>query len=146
MWDQEEDIQTKEILLTVNVGQSVTLLQGIVQKEPVLEFVMGAHARVGRDSPVLLLDHFPELLSLICSFAGIYITTDSEYSERCFNSLFTEIRHLTNTRRRGFWIVFSWKSKSRTSPMQYLSRGPSRRFCEVDIILEELNFILSIVY
>jgi hypothetical protein len=50
MQDQEEDIQAKEFRLTVNAGQSVTLIQGIVQKEPVIAFVMGTHARVGRDS------------------------------------------------------------------------------------------------
>ena len=112
----------------MNAGQSVTLLQGIVQKEPVVAFVMGTHARVGRDSPVLLLDSYPELLRLICSFAGIwreltpgvairaqypddtasyYITTDSECSERCINSLLKEIRHLTNTRKGRFLDRFA---------------------------------------
>ena len=120
MQDHEEDIHTKWFLLTVNAGQSVTLLQGVVQKEPVLAFVMGVHARVGRDSSVLLLDRYPELLRLVCSFAGIwreltpgvairaqypddtasyYITTDSECSDRCFRRLLTETTTNTHTAR-----------------------------------------------
>ena len=128
MQDHEEDIYTKWFLLTVNAGQSVTLLQGVVQKEPVLAFVMGAHARVGRDSSVLLLDRYPELLRLVCSFAGIwreltpgvairaqypddtasyYITTDSECSDRCFRRLCTEMSYLTNTHTARFLDHFA---------------------------------------
>ena len=126
MQDHEEDIHNKWFLLTTNAGQSVTLLQGVVQKEPVLAFVMGVHARVGRDSSVLLLDRYPELLRLVCSFAGIwreltpgvairaqypddtasyYITTDSECSDRCFRRLLTETT--TNTRTARFLDHFA---------------------------------------
>ena len=42
-----------------------------INREPRLAFVMGTHARLGQDSPVLLLDRYPELLELVCSFAGI---------------------------------------------------------------------------
>ena len=126
MQDHEEDIHTKWFLLTANDGQSVTLLQGVVQKEPVLAFVMGVHARVGRDSSVLLLDRYPELLRLVCSFAGIwreltpgvairaqypddtasyYITTDSECSDRCFRRLLTGTT--TNTRTGRFLDHFA---------------------------------------
>lgn len=73
MEDQEEVTRASgQTRLTVNVGQTVIPIQGIVQREFVMAFVMGGHARVGRDSPVRILDSYPELLRLVCFFADIW--------------------------------------------------------------------------
>ena len=73
MEDQEEvTLAGGQTRLTVNVGQTVIPIQGIVQREVVMAFVMAGHARVGRDSPVRILDNYPELLSLVCFFADIW--------------------------------------------------------------------------
>ena len=73
MEDQEEETQlTGRVRLSVNFGQTVIPLQGIVQRKVVIAFVMGAHERVGRDSPVRILDDYPDLLRLVCFFADIW--------------------------------------------------------------------------
>ena len=73
MEDQEEETQlTGRVRLSVNFGQTVIPLQGIVQRKVVIAFVMGAHERVGRDSPVRILDNYPDLLRLVCFFADIW--------------------------------------------------------------------------
>ena len=73
MDDQEEETQpTGRVRLSVNFGQTVIPLQGIVQRKVVIAFVMGAHERVGRDSPVRILDNYPDLLRLVCFFADIW--------------------------------------------------------------------------
>jgi hypothetical protein len=72
MENQEGELRSVyRVRLTVNPGQSVTPIQGIVQREAVIAFVMGTHCRMGRDSPVRLLE-YPELLRLVCSFADIW--------------------------------------------------------------------------
>ena len=73
MEDQEEETQsTGRVRLSVNFGQTVIPLQGIVQRKVVIAFVMGAHERVGRDSPVRILDNYPDLFRLVCFFADIW--------------------------------------------------------------------------
>ena len=65
----ERDL-TYRVRLTVSPGQSVTPIQGIVQREVVIAFVMGTHPRMGRASAVRLLD--VDLLRLVCLFADIW--------------------------------------------------------------------------
>ena len=73
MEDQEEGTQAYgQTRLSVSFGQTVIPIQGIVQREVVMAFIMGGHARVGQVSPVRILDSYPELLRLVCVFADIW--------------------------------------------------------------------------
>ena len=73
MEDQEEETQAiGQTRLSVSFGPTVIPIQGILQREVVMTFTIGAHARVGRDSPVRILDNYPELLRLVCFFADIW--------------------------------------------------------------------------
>ena len=73
MEDQQDETRAPgQPRLTVNFGQTVIPIQGILQREVVMAFTMGGHARVGRDSPVRILDSYPELLRLVCFFADIW--------------------------------------------------------------------------
>ena len=73
MEDQQDETRASgQTRLTVNFGQTVIPIQVIVQREVVMAFTMGGHARVGRDSPVRILDNYPELVRLVCFFADIW--------------------------------------------------------------------------
>ena len=73
MEGQEEETQALgQTRLSVSFGQTVIPIQGIVQREVVMAFVMGGHARVGEVSAVRMLENYPELLRLVCVFADIW--------------------------------------------------------------------------
>lgn len=69
---EEEALALGQTRLSVSFGQTVIPIQGIVQREVVMAFIMGGHARVGEVSPVRMLDNYPELLRLVCVFADIW--------------------------------------------------------------------------
>ena len=65
------------VCLHVNPGQIVTPPRGIVQLELVIAFTMGSHARLGGDSPVILIGNGTvELLRLILVSAGLWRELD----------------------------------------------------------------------
>ena len=100
----------------MSAGQIVTPPQGIVQREPVLTFVMGTHERLGGDSPVHSLCN--EVFRLILSSAGIwrelgygvlircewpsdtagFYITNGEVSDDRYDYLIRDMGSLTRTR------------------------------------------------
>ena len=71
------DGQSGRVCLHVNPGQIVTPPRGIVQLELVIAFTMGSHARLGGDSPVMLMNTGTgELLRLILVSAGLWRELD----------------------------------------------------------------------
>jgi hypothetical protein len=116
MEDPEDELHlTYRLRLTVSPGLSVVPIQGIVQKELVIAFLMGTHPRMGGASAVRLLD--VELLMLVCSFADIWrddgvVVREAASGDSMSYCLFengcelglcrytlSDLRHLTEPRR-----------------------------------------------
>ena len=77
MDDQDEDAPSGWVCLHVNPGQIVTPPRGIVQLELVIAFTMGSHARLGGDSPVIMIGTGTgELLRLVLVSAGLWRELD----------------------------------------------------------------------
>ena len=77
MDDQAPAALYDSVTLHINPGQIVTPPHGIVQRELVIAFTMGTHARLGAASPVLLIHTGTgELLRLVLASARLWLELD----------------------------------------------------------------------